>query len=155
MTPGEPTRVVVLTPPGAGAIASVLVFGPSAIDTVDALFHAVAGSRLAERPQRQIAFGRWQSPITGEEVVAARTGDARIEIHCHGGRAAAAAIVASLVERGCQELCWHQWTAESHPDAIVAAALIKLADAPTERAAAMLYDQCRGAWETSSSALPA
>jgi tRNA modification GTPase len=134
-----------LTPLGRGAVASLLVEGPLALAAVEGLFHPATGPALADRACDRIVYGRWQSPAVGEEVVVCRRDVERIEIHCHGGHAAAAAIIASLAERGCQEIDWRQWAQQSEGDAIASAARIALAVAPTERAAAILWDQYTGA----------
>ncbi len=144
MASRSPTHVVILTPPGRGAIATILVAGPAAIDTVSRLFHPASGKRLAQQPVDRIVFGRWGS-TAGEELVVARRGDERIEIHCHGGEAAPAAIVASLIAEGCVSMPWREWLRASSADPIAAAAQIALADAHTERTAAILLDQYTGA----------
>ncbi len=74
-----------------------------------------------------------------------RHADGTVEVHCHGGIAAAERIEKSLVAAGCQRLTWRQWAAAHHSDAIAAAALVALADAKTERVAAILLDQYNGA----------
>ena len=105
----SPTRVVMLTAPGRSAVATLLLEGPAAPSAIASLFHPAANRALSDRPSGRIAFGRWQSSEHGEEVVVCRRGDEQFEIHCHGGQAAAGAIVASLVERGCQESSWQVW----------------------------------------------
>ena len=145
VTAKSTTRVVLLTAAGRSAVASLLVDGPRALAAVDALFHPLTVRPLAERPFDRIVFGRWQSSEHGEEVVVCRRDERRVEIHCHGGQAAAAAIIASLVERGCQEVSWQDWTRASHADPIASAARMALAAAPTERTATILWDQYRGA----------
>ena len=92
---------------------------------------------------------------TGEEIVVCRTRAERVEIHCHGGDVAAAAIIASLVERGCQQIEWQQWVRASEPDAIAAAARIALARAPTARVASILCDQHAGALRAALDAIDA
>lgn len=139
------TRVVMLTAAGRSAVASLLVEGPRALVIVDALFHPATGRPLGERPRDRIVFGRWESSERGEEVVACRRDERRVEIHCHGGHAAAGAMIASLVERGCEETHWQDWARASHADPIASAARIALAAAPTERTATILWDQYSGA----------
>ena len=72
-----------------------------------------------------------------------RSGDEAVDLHCHGGLAAAAMIEQSLVAAGCRRTTWREWLADGHDDLIAAAALVALADARTERAAAILLDQNR------------
>jgi tRNA modification GTPase len=77
--------------------------------------------------------------------VVCRRNDDHVEVHCHGGDAAVRAIVESLVALGCEELDWRAWTRQTIEDPIVAEARIALADAPTDRTAAILWDQHNGA----------
>lgn len=142
---GDPalTTVVLLTPAGRGAIASLLVSGPEAVAHVSALFRPAAGGDLAALAAGRIVFGRWQP--TSEEIVACRLAAHQVELHCHGGQLAAAAITASLRQRGCRAASWRDWVRGAQPDPIQAAAIVALAEATTERAAAVLLDQYHGA----------
>jgi tRNA modification GTPase len=88
-------------------------------------------------------FGSGTGP--GEEVVVGLWGPEEIEVHCHGGVAAVGAIVATFIERGAQEITWQEWIARDEADAIAAEARVALAAARTERTAAILLDQYRGA----------
>lgn len=145
MSAASPNRVVLLTPGGRGAVASLLVEGPGATAAVTDAFHPTRGRPLVEAALDQIVFGHWQSAEQGEEVVVCRRSADRVEIHCHGGRVAAEAIIASLAARGCQPVDWQAWVEQSQDDPIRAAALIALASAATERTAAVLWDQQAGA----------
>jgi tRNA modification GTPase len=145
VTTPSATEVVLLTPEGRGAVASLLVAGPRATEAVSELFHPGSQKPLAEQPCGKIVWGRWQSRDSGEEVVVCRRTPERVEIHCHGGHVAAAAILDSLAARGCRVIGWQQWEYQSADDPLAAAAQIALAAAPTERTAAILWDQARGA----------
>jgi tRNA modification GTPase len=145
VTASHQTHVVVLTPAGRAAIASVLVAGPQATSIVQQLFHSSRRLPLDVQPIDSILVGRWLSAAEGEEVVVARRAVDRCEIHCHGGRAAVEAVVGALVSQGCVELSWQAWLVHSEPDRIAADARIALADATTERTAAVLLDQALGA----------
>jgi tRNA modification GTPase len=138
------TRVVLLTPLGRSAVASLLVDGSSATNVVDALFRPAGKRTLAAQPYGRIVFGRWPSSTAGEEVVVCRRTENRIEIHCHGGRAAARAIIATLTAQGCQEIVWTEWARQTSDDPIVADARIALAAALTERTALLLWQQHEG-----------
>jgi tRNA modification GTPase len=95
----------------------------------------------------RIAYGRWHRPDnqTSEEVVVCRR-DSWTEIHCHGGRVAAAAILADLITAGTRVVDWQEWsTAVFGP--FQHAAGMALAAAKTERTAAILLDQWDGALE--------
>jgi tRNA modification GTPase len=141
--------VVLLTASGRAAVASLLVEGPDATQIVDGLFQPATRGPLGEQTCDQIVFGRWRSHAAAEdvaeEIVVCRRGSDCIELHCHGGRAAAAAITASLVAAGCREIAWQDWAGHSVADPIAAEARVALASALTERTATILLDQHAGA----------
>ena len=74
-----------------------------------------------------------------------RRDDAHVEIHCHGGHAASAAIVAVLERAGCRPLEWPEALSVADGDHFVAPARLALAAARTERAARVLLWQLNGA----------
>jgi tRNA modification GTPase len=133
-----------LTPPGQGAIATVGVAGPDAAAAVGTRIHPASGRPLETTSLCRISFGRWGDP-DGEEVVACRMDASRVEVHCHGGRIAAARIVAELAHAGCREIDWRAWLALQSPDGLAAEAAIALVAARTQRTAAILLDQVQGA----------
>jgi tRNA modification GTPase len=141
MSTPQPLRVVQLTPPGRGAVATLRVEGPGTIEAVQMHFRARSGRALAAIPVDRIAVGRFG----GEEVVVRRSSDGGVEVHCHGGRAAAAMIERLLVSAGCQTATWRAWKQTQCGDTVAAAALEALAEARTERTAAILLDQYHGA----------
>ncbi len=135
------TYVCQLTPTGRGALSTIAVCGPTAVDTVVANFVAASGRRPK---QGRIAFGHWRD-ATGEEVVVAVRDADHVEIHCHGGRAAVAKLIDDLVESGCllsdpTALLDHKGT-----DPIERAARLALPKARTRRTAEILLDQLNGA----------
>jgi tRNA modification GTPase len=137
-------QVVRLTPPGRGAIATLLVEGPGAVELLGGLCFPNSGRPLGCRRTDQLVVGRFgREP--GEEVVVCRCSDKSVELHCHGGHAAVAMIQQALVERGGQVVAWQDWVVGHHRDPITAAAHIALAEARTERTAAILLDQYHGA----------
>lgn len=140
-----PAWVTVETPPGRGAVAVVRVEGERAVGAIDGCFHAANGEPLRDQPIGAIRFGRWRQPFSeqpaGEELIVCRLDETTVEVHCHGGRAAVRAVVASLVERGCAERPWREAIGESLESETRRA----LADCVTDRAAAVLMDQLGGA----------
>jgi tRNA modification GTPase len=54
-----------------------------------------------------------------------------------------------LVKEGCQRITWQEWINRCTPDRLQAAAQVALANAVTERTAAILLDQLNGALSTS------
>lgn len=141
------TIVAELTPPGRGAVATLVVQGPAAWASVAQWFRPARARRGEPAPLQAILFGSWQAPgvSAGEELVVCRTAEDAVEVHCHGGLAAVNAIVGSLEQSGCQRIAWSQWLTRAEPDRIRAGALLALSKASTERAAALLLDQYRGA----------
>jgi tRNA modification GTPase len=137
------TRAALLTPAGRGAVASVVVHGPNSQSIVESQFRSASGRGIAEEPLNRILYGAWST--TGEDVIVARRGEARVEIHCHGGAAASRSILDALAAAGCQIESWQEFIRADEPTPIRAAARIALAAATTERTAAILLDQYQGA----------
>jgi tRNA modification GTPase len=139
-------RIICLTPPGRGAIATILVEGTGAAELVDRLFCPASRKPLAEYRADQPVFGRFSAPPgPGEEMIVRRRSDDAVELHCHGGHAVVSMVRDRLVERGGQLTSWQDWAARGHSDTISAAAHVALADARTERTANILLDQYNGA----------
>lgn len=144
MAPPCATRVALLTPPGRGAISTVRVRGPAALAAVTGYFAPANGQPLAAEDTDRPRFGRWSGP-RGEELITCVLDPQTVEIHCHGGLAAAAAITAALVAAGCETADWHTAEMLDERDPLRRAALRTLADVSTQRCAAMLLDQYAGA----------
>lgn len=144
--PHQASTVVVLTPQGRGAVASIGVCGPRALEIVAKRFVSAAGRPLNTYPTGRVVFGRFRG-ITGaqEELVVGLVAPDEVEVHCHGGLAAAEAVASALVVEGGIRIDAAAWTAQTEPDCLAAEARIALAEARTERTAAVLLDQYRGA----------
>ena len=154
-------RLIRLTPPGRGAVATLRIEGSGALAAVEAHFRSRSGRLLAAYAADRLVVGHFGHE-SGEEIVLRRDADA-IELHCHGGRAAVAMIEETLVAAGCQSLPWRDWAALLDKPAVApnsinikcrtatAAALAALADARTERTAAILLDQYQGAFDRAMS----
>lgn len=134
--------VALLTPAGRGALAVVAAWGPEATAMVGRLFSPRGGKPLAERELAAICFGTWQP--TGEDVVVFRQDSDRVEVHCHGGTAASAAVLASLEERGAVRVSWRRWLALTSPTVSVKEALEALPLAGGPKAARILARQAAG-----------
>jgi tRNA modification GTPase len=127
-------------------VATIVVEGPQATLTVSRLFRAAANKPLDQFPVNQIVFGDFPtSHGANEDLVVCRRSRQRVEIHCHGGRAAAENIIQSLLASGCRTKDWSDWIDGQEQDRISAAARLALSSARTERTAAILLDQYRGA----------
>jgi len=141
-------RVVQLTPPGRGAVATLLVEGPGAVEVVDSRLRTGDGRPLKSRPIGQLVLGRFGVGMGGgptEHIIVRRRGDRAVELHCHGGDAAVAMVENGLVELGCRVVSWRDWAVEHYRDPTVAAARAALAEACTQRTASILLDQYQGA----------
>ena len=145
-TKSDAPQLVQLTPPGRGAVATLLVCGPQATETVALWFHPVSKQPLASATIDRILFGRWGSGenAAGEEIVVCRRAADRIEIHCHGGDAAVARIREDLESQGGESISWQAWSEATANDPIAAAAQQALTQCHTERTAAILLDQYDG-----------
>jgi tRNA modification GTPase len=140
------TQVVRLTPEGRGAVAVLLAAGPHAAEQVGRYFFGHANVALASRPLNRIYHGHWGEPV-GEDVVVCRRSGSEVEIHCHGGSIAAERIITDLTAAGCNSLAWRDWLGRHESSGIRTDAARLLADARTERTAAILLDQYQGALE--------
>jgi tRNA modification GTPase len=145
------TTVTVLTPAGRGAVATVAIAGPRAAAIVEPLFAAASRKTLRSFAERRIAFGCWQpaepesGQHAGEELVVCRLSASVVEIHCHGGQAAVAAVMQSLLARGARQQTAAAWAEQREGNRLVAEARLALAEAPSERTACLLLDQYHGA----------
>ncbi|MFQ5414768.1 MAG: GTPase [Phycisphaerae bacterium] len=87
MTPRD--RVILLTPPGTGALAVMRVIGPDAATVVDAVFRAARGTTLSRTPRNRLRYGRLvDGDETIDDVVASveRIGtETAVDICLHGG----------------------------------------------------------------------
>jgi tRNA modification GTPase len=144
----NPSRLVVsqLTPAGRGAIASVLVAGSGALQTVGRHFTPASGKRLESHPAGGVVFGTFRGKgDTAEDLVVAIHGPERVDVHCHGGVLAATAVVEALRECGAAPIPWQEAAHLLEDDPIAAEARIALAAARTEKTAALLLSQYHGA----------
>lgn len=135
------TTCCLLTATGRSAVAVVLIQGPEAIAAVWATFQPANAHRFKEG---QIRYGVWRS--TGESVVVSPTRAGEVEVHCHGGVAAARQVLADLRAAGCVERrsdFVNSHSAVIHP--MVAEAMVVASRCQTARTAAIAMDQVRGA----------
>ncbi|MBN2580443.1 MAG: 50S ribosome-binding GTPase [Pirellulales bacterium] len=143
--PNDLTRqLVLLTPPGRGAVATVLLEGPDARDAVQEVFQAASNRPLDDYAPEQLIYGRL-GPPPGEEVVLHCRSAEQVEVHCHGGTAAVGRLEKIFAVRGFAAVDWQSWIPSQEPDPIAAAARLALADARTAQTAAILLDQYHGA----------
>ena len=136
-------RLIQLTPPGRGAIATLRIEGPRAAELLATRISTRSGLSLTDLPNDRLVVGRFGGP-QGEEIVVRRISTEAAELHCHGGLATVTRIEQALADC-CQLVPWKTWTELHAGDPIAAAAQMALAEARTERTAAILLDQYRGA----------
>ena len=97
---------------------------------------------MAGQPDGSITFGTWRD--TGEHVVVVRHAVERVEIHCHGGTAAAAAVLRGLEAGGASSVTWREWPMAEGASATVREAREALALAAGPKAAHLLARQAAG-----------
>lgn len=140
-------RITVLTPTGRGAVASLLLEGLSVLDEPEPLFFAANGRPLRTQPINRICFGRWGREAP-EEIVACRIAEDAAELHCHGGDAAVARIVADLRSRGmaCSKSPFapQKDVRSRNERQIEAGCRAAISCASTMRTADILWQQCEG-----------
>lgn len=143
-SPLPDTRAVLLTPQGRSAVATISVIGPRALDCVSHCFRPARHGSLRDAPLSHIVYGRWGGDL-GEELVACRITEAEIELHCHGGHAAPARILADLATHCATVSTWQAACAREDSAWVRGAALRALTQSAAVRTAAILWDQYRGA----------
>ncbi len=140
------TVVARLTPAIPAAIATIAVYGPSAVKVVARL---VMLKKLSKDPfpLGRVRYGLWNAADgneAAEQVVVCCTDWQTIEIHCHGGSAVSQLILEDLVMGGCRSVPAAEFPMELDCE-IRREATIDLQKAKTDRSAAILLDQLNGA----------
>lgn len=141
----------VLTPSGRGAVATVALTGPGALEVLAHCFRLAKGGAVSATDVGRVRVGRFTGLRGAEEELvvtvlpSAREGEWEIAIHPHGGTAAVAAVTAALEAAGATRLSLEAWAERSEPDLLAAEARLALAEARTERTTRILLDQYRGA----------
>lgn len=102
LSSSHPALVSLLTPPGRGAVATILFEGN--LSLIDSFFQAANGMKMNEQKQNLVHFGHWGE----EEIVTCRTGENKVEIHCHAGMSAVNRILNDLVDSGCRKISWQE-----------------------------------------------
>ena len=102
-----PALAALLTPPGRGAIATIRVSVEwESWQPLDVLpFRAANRRPLSVQPVGRVVFGRWGAGLE-EDVVICVVDCHALEIHCHGGQAAAQRILRDLESTGCRVVGW-------------------------------------------------
>jgi tRNA modification GTPase len=141
-----------LTPPGAGAIATIGLGGPSAWQIVRDLFrpHSASGREFSERPElHRVWLGRFGAEMADEVVLTVKQAEPVpwAEVHCHGGPAVADLLLEALAQRGARVCDANEFFRRVTPaDLLRHLAREWLPHAPTVRTAAILLTQSEGAF---------
>jgi tRNA modification GTPase len=149
--PESATLVACLTPPGTAALATLALRGPRAWEVIRRLFRPLrSGQVLPPEPEPgRLWLGHLGAELSDQVVLTAKPvkGGPWIEIHCHSGREVVRLLLDTFRANGVRPCTWQeleQLTTDRPLQALAAAAL---AEAPTQRTAAILLDQYQGALE--------
>ena len=106
-------------------------------------------------PLGRILLGRLGDEAADEVVLTVKRIGAsqRLELHCHGGRTNIRLRLELLAARRSAPCSWQEFIQRTDPDPIRAAAAVALANAPTIRTAAILFDQYNGAFAAARDAI--
>jgi tRNA modification GTPase len=124
------------------------VAGPGAAALVAKRFRPRSGPPLESRPDAAIIFGRFahqtdDAAVPEDLVVVRHTADS-LEIHCHGGLAAPAGVIASLEQAGAIRQPWREWLLAGGEPMIAVEAREALAACGGPKGAAILARQLGG-----------
>jgi len=139
-----PTTVSRLTSTVPSAIAVLEINGPSALDYAKRCWRPNQGDNNLQINAIRFGFTRCDGLEQGESIVICRTGECRVEIHCHGGRMASDAILRKLVLCGALEQPANLGRFVRSTDEIAFEAQQDLLLATTLRTTSILLDQFRG-----------
>jgi len=143
----ETTFVIQLTSKSPSAIAVLAIDGPKALEFTSRCWRPNAGSSSLTINAIRYGFTQLAGTGRGESIVVCRTGEHRVELHCHGGRLAAETIVKLLVSFGAVMLSPFTYETRRGEELTVLEAREDLTLAATQRTTAILLDQYRGALE--------
>jgi len=98
----DDTIAALATPPGVGAIAVIRLSGPQAAEIASGLIGQAPRPRLADLRTLRDAHGATldRGLVLFFPGPASFTGEDVVELHCHGGRAVADAVLATAFELG-------------------------------------------------------
>ena len=138
------TIVARLTSTVPSAIAVLEINGPSALDYANRCWRPNQGDNNLQINAIRFGFTRCDNLEQSESIVICRTGESRVEIHCHGGRMASDAILRKLIHCGAIEQPANRGWFVRSTDEIASEAQQDLLLATTLRTTSILLDQFRG-----------
>jgi tRNA modification GTPase len=137
------TSIACLTPPGAGAIATLAVRGPQAWSVTRSLFQR----SLPEHPRPgTFHLGRFGEEANACDEVVLTVKPDGLELHCHGGTEVVRFVLDAFTSRGVRLCSWNELL-QNDGSPLRRLARDQLVHAPTVRTAAVLLDQVNGALE--------
>lgn len=139
-------KVIVLTPPGRSAIATIRVEGADALRCVSRCLTTRHNSPLKLVPTARPILAKFSLPLGGaEEVVLNAIHHECLEIHCHGSPLVIKQITTSLERMGFSLEECDEWIDRTESDKIAAEARRSLCSAITFRVVPILIEQYHGA----------
>lgn len=152
------TICAVCTPAGSGAIATLRLSGPGAVDIADKVFRPAGGGKpLAEQPARTLHYGTAvdAAGTVMDDVVAAifrgphsYTGEDTVELTCHGSRLVQRRMLQALIDAGARMATAGEFTKRAFVngkmDLSQAEAVADMIAAESEAARRVAYNQMRG-----------
>ena len=132
------------TPRGRGAVATIrLLTDVRQWAGTDLLpFRAANGKPLRTQPTGRVILGKWGGDAA-EDVVLSIVDERTLEIHCHGGEAAASRILSDCSRAGCRVTTWTEMVRAAR-GVLEAELLEALSQATTLRTAEILLEQSNG-----------
>jgi tRNA modification GTPase len=129
---------------GRGAVATIRLWADvrrwGGIELLP--FKAANGKPLRDQPTGRVVFGRWGTDAV-EEVVVCLVDEQTLEIHCHGGEAAASRILADCAQAECRVVTWNEMVRIAQ-GVLEAELLEALSQATTLRTAEIVLEQSNG-----------
>ena len=138
------TFVAQLTSRSPAAIAVLALDGPQALEFTIRCWRPNAGDSSLAINAIRYGFTQNEGGGRGESIVVCRTGEQRVELHCHGGRLAAETLIKILVSLGAVTQSPFQCESHEGEDLSVSEAREDITLAATQRTTAILLDQYRG-----------
>jgi len=139
-------KVIVLTPPGRSAIATLRVEGVDALQCVSRCVTTRHNSPLKLIPTARPILARFSLPLGGaEEVVLNALDHECLEIHCHGSPLVIKQITECLEKMGFSSEGCDEWIDRTESDKIAAEARRSLCSVISFRVVPILIDQYHGA----------
>ena len=139
-------KVIVLTPPGRSAIATIRVEGADALLCASRCLTTRHNSPLKLVPTARPILAKFSLPLGGaEEVVVNAIHHECLEIHCHGSPLVIKQITECLEKMGFSSEGCDEWIDRTESDKIAAEARGSLCSVISFRVVPILIDQYHGA----------